>query len=1676
MRGCVPLLLILALIGGCAAPRDPATLQQAAAAGEARAQCELAVRLLDGDGVPADAEAAWPLLAAAAAQGDPEALARHAWRLLDTGCDPTVAYTLLRRSADAGSPLGKRMRAGCLVRGEGVPADPAAGAAILRQLADDDLDAATDLARLEVDGIGMPTDVVSGVARLWRAVDGGCRRARYRLGQWLRTGHAVPKDETAGLALIRQAAEQGHPGAMVTLGRTQWREDATTTERAEALDWFAKAAARGESEACAWIGLSWMNGDLGRDPAKARIWYRRGALLGDNFARCQLADLLLHGTGGPANPAEAQRLLRAASADGDRHAQLDLAKLILWGEPRGDDAEALTWATSSAEMGRAEAMTLTGWLHEVGRGTTVDPAAAAAWYRRGSEAGDPGGTRCLAVLTAAGLGVPRDLAAAAALFRQAAEAGDLRAMYRYGWSLESGEGIPADQPQALIWYARTHAAGNLDGAVALGLCRIDGTGCTADAAAGEALLREAATAGNRWGQRELGRVLDGRNTTATAEARRWLRSAGEAGDASALRMLGVSLARGDGTTGDIPAALALYERAAAAGDGLAAWFLAARHALGNGVAADQAASIRWLRRGDELGQGDARLRLADRLFDGEDLPANPAAALTLLERGHADGHAGCSRRLAIALRNGEGIPRQLERGTAMLQAAAASGLAAAQLDWGMAHFQGIGVAQDRQVAFTWFTKAAAQGDSQAAYNLGVCYEQGLGTTADAAEAARQFHAAAEAGHLAGRRAWAACLARGHGVPADPAQAAALAQAAAADGDAQAGAVWLNAVTAMHASWSATPGATMFGESVALTADDLAAPASSDEELRAAVAVARDLASAALDPRLGSAASDALRASLAQLDGTTPEATQLRRLIATPWADGLIISEALSGLRQALALASTCTPRARWSASATSMTRLQDAWGWTVWSWSAADRTAYAVSAPVRAHRTIAPLQLIVDLPPGADPWRDVSRATAVRLVLGPSTVATWRPGSALTVADEVWNLANGIAGDDDEEAWPLPVLPLADPSGRIHRLLVGAKCLDAPADAGADAEAFLERCAATMREPAELAAIGDYLFTYTYDSPDPAAPRLIGSEGRCSDIHQTALATMSTALDGRFRGDCDDLAEIYTTILGRQGVLAHVLDLDNHAAAGYLRHESDEWAMHILHSGPAHRFSAAKPQDAVVAAYDQLAANRRHRRVADAIGVLLRFAGENTRSRWQLGWRIFSDPAYAATMVAVQRDWHFRTYHHGIIAMERQIAGGDRDPANFSELSGLHRRIGAWDEAVSWHRRGLAAAGGQATTAQRLAQIRLLTQGGRHAEAATATQAVTTSQIKPLAKDGFKAVSLAVELHGCLSAGANRDARQTLAETWIIPWFDGTEPAIRTYLDGTFDAAVWGGDPLARAWREAGGVVVGLRYARWVTEGRRAGTPTWRWLDWWYGRICALPLGPQADQAWCAQTPISWMVDRVGESRASELIGQARLPEAGDPAKPPRFDGAPGTALAARWARVCVPFWCDRVSDAAGLPDAADRNQRIRAGLAELDAAITARTTIAPAPPNEDEIVLRALLAAAITLDDDGMLADILSRIAVLADRELDESTAGMIGSWGRRLPEARFTHLLERWYALRADRAFALEIAWAARSAGGGPAIRLAAEAARNRWPDDQVLAAEAAWLTAASADPAKP
>ena len=126
----------------------------------------------------------------------------------------------------------------------------------------------------------------------------------------------------------------------------------------EALEWYRKAADRGDGLAELYVGLCYMNGKgVSAEPKDAVRWFRKSADSGNSGAQNLLGYTYDHGLGQEADCAEAVKWFKKSAAQGNMNGQRNLGYMLYSG--RGctkDIEEARKWIQKAADQGDAEAM------------------------------------------------------------------------------------------------------------------------------------------------------------------------------------------------------------------------------------------------------------------------------------------------------------------------------------------------------------------------------------------------------------------------------------------------------------------------------------------------------------------------------------------------------------------------------------------------------------------------------------------------------------------------------------------------------------------------------------------------------------------------------------------------------------------------------------------------------------------------------------------------------------------------------------------------------------------------------------------------------------------------------------------------------------------------------------------------------------------------------------------------------------------------------------------------------------------------------------------------------------------------------------------------------------------------------------------------------------------------
>ncbi|MHC4916667.1 MAG: hypothetical protein ACYTGB_14360, partial [Planctomycetota bacterium] len=321
--------------------------------------------------------------------------------------------------------------------------------------------------------------------------------------------------------------------------------------------------------------------------------------------------------------------------------------------------------------------------------------------------------------------------------------------------------------------------------------------------------------------------------------------------------------------------------------------------------------------------------------------------------------------------------------------------------------------------------------------------------------------------------------------------------------------------------------------------------------------------------------------------------------------------------------------------------------------------------------------------------------------------ASWDPETdKLTVDRERWRLATEVEelrrppahfGRPD---WRMPphvlitdsmgsALGLVTPQGRLDMPEFGTR---SGAELRKSQDAFLNKCAHRLRSAGELHLFFRYFAKYTFDSPLTEYPFLIGDKENTGDVHQDAYQTLDRKIGGRFIADCDDLAELYQAITRRQGRLSFVLGQPSHAICGFVEREKGkgDYVFTALDTGPPRQFRAAKLDTVVESAFATFDEEHTEAFDPNSVCFLLRFAGEQTRTPYFLGTRMFLDPEYAKTMIRVQRDWHFAYICSGRDTMVEMVKR-EKDAPTLFELAAFYRETSEWPLAIEWCKKGIAA-------------------------------------------------------------------------------------------------------------------------------------------------------------------------------------------------------------------------------------------------------------------------------------------------------------------------------------------------------------------------------------------------
>ena len=869
----------------------------------------------------------------------------------------------------------------------------------------------------------------------------------------------------------------------------------------------------------------------------------------------------------------------------------------------------------------------------------------------------------------------------------------------------------------------------------------------------------------------------------------------------------------------------------------------------------------------------------------------------------------------------------------------------------------------------------------------------------------------------------------------------------------------------------------------------AGPVSRVERVRAAVAAFEaELGECELDG-LGR---DSVRHVLARLaERDSPDAAEdelrpafARRLVRHGWlrrTTPLGGFDSVAELEASVAEASRPLAEVEHRGGTTSLVQLRDAFGTAsrVLRTPAAVLVAVAPPRPMKFFGLVqgmADSTVVAEFDPGIDPagGLDLEDLRSAKLVHASGDLARWTPEGGLVADPGRWSAAFLGAADPTARrfarGWFPPHVPVVDLEGDLVALLAARGALGPPRG---EVESFLERASRILPDAPSLDLLGHYVFVYVYDSPDTTRPGLVGNRNQKGEIHQTSGETIANASGGQCRGDCDDLAELYFDLARRQGRLAHVIGLPGHAATAWAEQREDGWHVFVLQTGPALEFVAPELPDAIEAAFERF--DRSATFDPANLTIQLRFEGENTRSRWNLSWRIFADRRYADTMVDVQRDWHFHTYLQGVRKMERLIATGDDDPSNYREIASLHSFTGRHAESCTFLERAIERTTDPASrlylTAD-LAARRL--QAGRRKEAREAAERVLGADLPAAIAarrlEGLGIQRFGIEFAADLVRGDALDLAARALDEVAREEIARLATALARYLaGGHFDEKTWAARRDQRALlRSYTAVVVDLlgrsgpetlpSDARLV----RLVAPVQAWID----GVAMWDLQNRDDAGERYALLGRFYEAMLGRDPFAAHLARCAGPTGKDHDPRRRATGPTQFELDLPWIRSSPAYWNRTLAHRLSPGSPAADPVAIHELAGSLDAAVASVRELGLETPRVQRYALYARVADAALRGDEPALRTGLAQVRSRGDRSVREETARWIGLTARSVPVARLERAVRLWHEEVASRPEILRIAWRAAVDGSPRHAVAAARVAAECHPDDRAFAEEYGYM----------
>lgn len=194
--------------------------------------------------------------------------------------------------------------------------------------------------------------------------------------------------ENLAYAELVTAAQKGDEQAQHELARRL--RHGSPADRAQALEWFRRAAEQGVPEAQYMVGLAYYEGTVVKKDVKlALLFINRAAAQGDEDALNVLGNLHMEGEGMPVDQRKGVALYQAAARGGSVEAMVSLGRAYRKGEGVPQDfRKALSYYELAAALGSTQGQVMAGLMYQYGRGVPRNVERARQRFSAAAAQGD----------------------------------------------------------------------------------------------------------------------------------------------------------------------------------------------------------------------------------------------------------------------------------------------------------------------------------------------------------------------------------------------------------------------------------------------------------------------------------------------------------------------------------------------------------------------------------------------------------------------------------------------------------------------------------------------------------------------------------------------------------------------------------------------------------------------------------------------------------------------------------------------------------------------------------------------------------------------------------------------------------------------------------------------------------------------------------------------------------------------------------------------------------------------------------------------------------------------------------------------------------------------------------------------------------------------------------------